>query len=392
MRRSWFAALCATTALMQAVYAAARVMISYRALDLGGSATTVGVLAALYALVPLVAAIPIGRAVDGRFAAAVLRSGSALAVVAVGIVAISGDIVVLAMGSILLGFSNILTMVASQGYVPALSAPGDYDRRFGGLTVWISIGQSIGIPVVGIIASRNASTGVNTTGPLLAMAVFAVVSTAITLMPALRIRKNDDDVSAGQDRQSTTAMLSAAGMRPAVFSSLIILTSMDLMTAYLPVFGEEHGFSVAVVTAILTARSVAAIVSRLLITRLLSVAPRSWLIISGSLCSAIPVAVIPLLPNAWAVTGCLAVAGFFWGLAQPLTMTWVAGLVTPHNRASALSLRLTGNRLGQVIIPVTAGTVAGSVGIASVFFLTAGLLAAAAASTTHALILRSPGR
>ncbi|MCA7022287.1 hypothetical protein, partial [Staphylococcus aureus] len=77
----------------------------------------------------------------------------------------------------------------------------------------------------------------------------------------------DDDVSAGQDRHSTTAMLSAAGMRPAVFSSLIILTSMDLMTAYLPVFGEEHGFSVAVVTAILTARSVAAIVSRLLITR-----------------------------------------------------------------------------------------------------------------------------
>ena len=60
--KSWFVSLCLVTALLQAVYAAVRVMISYRALELGGDGATVGILTALYSLVPLVAAIPIGRA------------------------------------------------------------------------------------------------------------------------------------------------------------------------------------------------------------------------------------------------------------------------------------------------------------------------------------------
>ncbi len=153
--KSWFVSLCLVTALLQAVYAAVRVMISYRALELGGDGATVGILTALYSLVPLVAAIPIGRAVDGRHAAAVLRLGAALSVAAVIVIITSTDLVVLAVGSILLGFGHILTLVSGQGYIPLMSSPDQYDRRFGGLTVWISVGQSIGIPVAGIIASRS---------------------------------------------------------------------------------------------------------------------------------------------------------------------------------------------------------------------------------------------
>jgi hypothetical protein len=42
----------------------------------------------------------------------------------------------------------------------------------------------------------------------------------------------------------------------------------------------------------------------------------------------------------------------------------------------AISLRLTGNRVGQFILPVGAGLVAGSMGVSSVFLGLAGLLAA----------------
>ncbi|AEF40692.1 hypothetical protein [Hoyosella subflava] len=44
-----------------------------------------------------------------------------------------------------------------------------------------------------------------------------------------------------------------------------------------------------------------------------------------------------------------------------------------------------GNRLGQVVIPLTAGAVAGSTGADGVFTLASGLLAGAAASTWSAL-------
>jgi MFS family permease len=377
--------LCATTALIQAVYAAVRMMISYRALELGGNATTVGVLIALYSLVPLAAALPIGRAVDGHHTSRVLRLGTLLAALAVVIIAVSPGLTALAIGSVLLGFSNILTVVASQGYIPTRSQPQHYDRHFGGLTVWVAVGQSIGIPVVGLLASETPPDSIDTGGALAAMVGVAIVSAAISLCPVLRIRQSGSDIRLKRDRQSTATMLRTPGMRPAVFSSLIVLTSMDLMSAYMPVFGSAQGYSVAAVTAILTARSVASIASRLLITRLLQIAPRSWLLVSGSLCSALPILLVPLASNALIVGICLAIAGLFWGLAQPLTMTWVAGLVNPANRASALSLRLTGNRLGQVAIPLAAGALAGTAGTAAVFVLAGGLLVAAAASTYHAL-------
>lgn len=57
-------------------------------------------------------------------------------------------------------------------------------------------------------------------------------------------------------------------------------------------------------------------------------------------------------------------------------MTIVVQLVPEHARASALAVRLTGNRLGQVAAPAAAGLLAGSAGGSSVFWLTSGLLVA----------------
>ena len=45
-----------------------------------------------------------------------------------------------------------------------------------------------------------------------------------------------------------------------------------------------------------------------------------------------------------------------------------------------MSLRLTGNRLGQILIPTTVGIVAGSVGVGAVLAVTAGALGGAALS------------
>jgi predicted MFS family arabinose efflux permease len=55
-------------------------------------------------------------------------------------------------------------------------------------------------------------------------------------------------------------------------------------------------------------------------------------------------------------------------------MTMVVQLVPHHARATALAVRLTGNRVGQVAAPAAAGVVAGSVGVGSVFWLLSAML------------------
>ncbi|MFZ2174091.1 MAG: MFS transporter, partial [Rhodococcus sp. (in: high G+C Gram-positive bacteria)] len=125
---------------------------------------------------------------------------------------------------------------------------------------------------------------------------------------------------------------------------------------------------------------------------LLKRVPRQRLLVSATLCSALPTALLPFVPNPVVMALLLVVAGFFWGAGQPLTMTWVTGLVSDDNRAAALSLRLTGNRLGQVLIPLVAGTVAGIAGTGAIFAVTGGLLGTAAISTWQAVHTRDQCR
>ncbi|MBV6762986.1 MFS transporter [Rhodococcus opacus] len=384
MVKHWFLNVCIATALLQAVYHAVRVLVSYRVLALGGDAVTIGVVTALFSLAPLLVAVRIGRAVDRRHAAAVLRTGVLLTSLGVLVIAVSGDLIVLGLGNVILGFGQILVTVAGQGFITLLSPPGELDRGFAGLTLGVSIGQAVGVPLVGVIAAGSSDGGVVET--TLALTVMGVVAlAAFPFAWPVRERPQPAGSPSPGDRQSVFSMISTTGMRPAVFSSMIVLASVDVVVAYLPVLGHEFGFSVLLVTLLLTARTAASIVSRAFLPWLLTRVPRSRLLVSTTLCSALPTALLPFVPDPAVMALLLVVAGFFWGIGQPLTMTWVAGLVTAANRAAALSLRLTGNRLGQVLIPLAAGAAAGVAGTSSIFVITGGLLGTAAVSTWRAV-------
>jgi MFS family permease len=373
---AWLRPLCATAGLLQAVYIAARVLMTYRVLEVGGGGAAVGALTAAYSLAPLLIAIPIGRLVDGRFLSSTLRIGAVVSVIAVLAIAFADTLAGLAAGSVLLGVGNLLTMVAAQSYIPHHGDHDQFDRRFGTFSLWVSIGQAGGLPVGGAVAS----TGLGTTGALVVMACIAAVATVVTALPGLNTPAAATS-SVTVERQKTSSMLSDSGMRAAIFSSLIVLSSIDLMAAYLPLLGNAKGWTVLTVTIVLTARSVASIVSRMFLPRLLAGVPRRALLVAGTAATALPVAMLPLFGHpAWAVF-LMSIAGFFWGIAQPLTMTWVASSTQPSSRGAALSLRMTGNRLGQVFIPAAAGVMVSGTGIGAVFVTTGALLSIAAAST-----------
>lgn len=383
-RSRWYAHLWASTLLTQAVYNAARMLVSYRVLDLGGDGAALGVITALFSLLPLIVAVPVGRAVDNGRPAGVLRAGVLLTVAALLVIAVSGDLVVLAAGNIMLGFAQILVTVAGQGFIPLLSQPNQIDRRFAGWALATSIGQTAGLPVAGLVASASSgSDAVATTAGLLALAGMS----ALAVPSALRMPVVGSAARAAQqgEPQSVPAMLGTAGMRPAMFSSLVVLTSMDVLAAFLPVIGQQHGFSVLLVTALLTVRTGAAIVSRMFLPALLRRVHRRWMLLASTLCSAAPMALIPLVPHPIVIGAFLVLVGLLWGVGQPLTMSWVVSLVTERSRASALSLRLTGNRLGQVLVPLGAGAIAGVAGAGSVFLVTAALLGTSGGLTWRAI-------
>lgn len=377
-RPSWFTCLVLVSILSHAVLNGVRTLISYRAISLGGDALSVGIITAAFAVLPLMVALPIGRAVDRGHGIRALRWGLLLTVVAVALAATSNQLSILALASALLGFGQILHTIACQSLIPLWSPPDSMDRRFGQLTLGVSIGQFLGFPLAGVVATLTNDTttsGVETGTALLVFTAVAAAAVPLAFLfrPATREKRSRRDQAA--TRQSPLTILGQRGMKPAMYSSMTVLSGLDLLTAYLPLLGDQLGLSVGVVTTLLTLRAVASVLSRIALPLLLRRLGRRPLIISATLASAIPMALVPLTTDAVALGVAMLVIGFFWGIGQPLTMVWVTAVSHRDNRASALAIRLAGNRVAQFAVPLGAGAVAGATGVGVIFYLTGALLA-----------------
>ncbi|HUQ78488.1 MAG TPA: MFS transporter [Patescibacteria group bacterium] len=366
--RAWFALLLVMATLLQAATAVARPMASYRALQIGMDPGSLGFVAAAFAIAPVVFALSIGRRID-RWGPFVFLLGSTIVMVVASIglaLADSAPLLLLVIG--MLGLGQLVFVVADQTLVGSRTPSGAYDSRFGSLSFVASLGQLIGPAAAGLIAADGSPEG--TSRALLFGAVLSIA--AIPLAIRLWQRDPGPAVPAPSIRPVAPGVLSILrmpGMGPAMLASLTVLATMDVITVYLPALGEERGLSVATVGALLAIRAGASMASRLFLGRLVDVVGRERLLVGSLGVAAVSVIVLPFVPLPLAFV-VMAIAGTTLGIGQPMTMSWVAARATEAARGTAMSLRLLGNRVGQVVIPLAAGSVAAVTG-------TAGVLAAA---------------
>ena len=85
-------------------------------------------------------------------------------------------------------------------------------------------------------------------------------------------------------------------------------------------------------------------------------------------------ATIPLTTNVAVLAIQMALLGLGLGLGQPLTLAWVAATSPANAMGTAVAVRLTGNRLAQLVAPIMLGAMAGPAGVAAVFLALAALL------------------
>ena len=354
----------------------ARPVTSYRLLALGAGPGAVGLVAASFALVPLFVAIPLGRFADRR-GGPLLAVGGSLQALACLLLAVGKTALALGVASAVLGLGHLALALGVQEVIARESDSERHDEHFGLLTAGVSLGQLIGPVLGGALLGANADLS-STTIALLVAACVAAGATWSALL-ADRTRPALDAARVGSRQGSVRAILSTPGVAAGIFASVAVLSAADVFTAYMPVLGEERGIAPSVIGVILGVRAAASIASRVGIRRLVEVVGRSRLIAVSALAAAAAFAALTTVSNVW-IMGLLAVVvGFGLGFGQPLSMTIVVQLVPAHARATALAVRLTGNRLGQVAAPAAAGLLAGNGGTKPVFLLLTGSLGLSAA-------------
>lgn len=369
--RGWLLRLVIAFSFAQGAVSMARPAVSYRALALGADERAIGVIAGVYALLPLFVAVPLGRRTDQGRCAPLLPIGVVLIAGGCALSGVANSLLAMAAWSGVMGLGHLCFVIGAQSIVARQSAPHEQDRNFGHFTIGASLGQLVGPIAAGALIGGRDMAGTSALALLVAGAGAAV---AFTSLWRIEHRTSAKSRTPQGERVPVHRILRTRGVPAGIFISLAVLSATDILTAYLPVVGEHRGIPPSVIGLLLSLRAAATIACRLVITPMLRLLGRAALLTSTCLLAAALCAGIAVPVPVWALAVILAALGFCLGVGQPLSMTTVVQAAPPDARSTALALRLTGNRLGQVAAPAAAGLVAGVAGVAAPFVMLGALL------------------
>ncbi|MDR1188243.1 MAG: MFS transporter [Bifidobacteriaceae bacterium] len=409
--------------LIQFVVWGLRPAASYHALSLGTRAADLTILAAAFALPALVIAIPAGRLTD--------RWGPRFSMVAGGVVCLaataliwwqSASVVWLCVGLGGAGIGLLTATTGQQTLVMHRCAPGRADAAFGLYTVFVSLGQLAGPAVMGVMTGPDGDPRFS--GIVAVEVGGSALLAAVALMPAgsglgrgsaraatgrgaVRAAVGREAVSGGgsaagrvvvsgrgmgsgrevvagreagptkRERMTVLGILRMPGMLPAVVASSLALASIDALYTYLPAIGEARGLSAGTVSAALMVFGFMAMASRVSLGVITRAVGRRRTLVVGCAVSAGVLVLMGAPLWLWAMFVCVGLFGFMSGMVQPLTMSWTSDLAPEQVRGTVTSLRMLGNRVGQVGVPVVSGAVMTLVGAAGAFVLSGVTMAAA---------------
>jgi MFS family permease len=360
-------------------------MLSYQAIDLGANGIGLGVIATSYALLPVVVSFGLGRRVDRDGPFRYVIAGNLIFAAGIVVALIATNLPLLYVSAAVVGLGQLMTVLAQQA-VPAYAKPEHRDRAFGRFTSAAAVGTIVGPLLAGFAASAFADrTGWSEATIGLLVGLLLCV---LGLPAALGVRRlaldEDRPPMLGPSRDVVRQIVRTGGMWQALLAGAIVLTAVDLLSAFLPLWANDRGVSIETVGLLLGLRGMSTLASRLGSNRMIRVIGRRAMLVGSLVAAAAGLAVLPLVTLAGAVV-VMVVLGVGLGLAQPLTMSWVSIVAAPGTSGAALGIRLAANRVAQATVPAAVAAAAGGSGANGVFWGTATLLFGA-----FATLLRAP--
>ncbi|MBF6673514.1 MFS transporter [Glutamicibacter halophytocola] len=378
----WLVILIATGLLSQTALNLVRPVTTYKLISFGSGSFTVGAVTAAYAILPLFTAMMLGR-VSSR-----IRRIRFLMVAGVGLIAVGGlginlapNALAVALASAVLGLGHLMFTIGGQSSIARYFPDSDLDKGFGWFTAAYAAGQFIGPLIAGMVLGSGTDAVSAERIADISLSLWIGMGAALLAVPFLlpnwqpRVSKSVSAASPERSSASIGSVLRIKGMASHIFASMTLLSMLDILTAFLPLVAEKHNVTPAAVGVLLAIRGCASVVSRLFIPKLSAHFERRDLLVTSLYVAGVSIALAPVFIDVlWASGLALLIGGFFLGLGQPMTMTMISTSVPPVDRGAALAVRLMGNRLGQVALPVISSTVAAGLGPAGAVWFCCALL------------------
>jgi MFS family permease len=345
-------------------YIGSKVVVSLYALQLGASQATVGVLAAFYALVPLILGVYTGRLADTRGMRLPLMIGAVITAVAMATGFIWRDLAGLIAVSVLMGGGFVFFNVSIQTLVGAIGKPEQRPRNF----AWLSIGYSMS----SLIGPVFAGFSIDHAGHPLTFLFFSFFPLIpIALLTFKRdLARVEVNRHAGK-KGSPMELLRDPPLRRLIIISGLSVASSELFAFYVPVFTHQIGLSATTTGTILGSYAFAVLLTRFMLGPLTRRLRPDQIMFGFLLVAAVAFAVFPFFRSAYALMAVAFMIGIGVGCTQPLLMSTSFDKSPPGRTGEVTGLRLTANNVARVVMPLLSGALGAAFGASPVFWLNA---------------------
>jgi predicted MFS family arabinose efflux permease len=361
--------------LTHTVFTSARMIGSLYALANGASTFTVGVLMALFALVPMLIAVRAGRWLDAVGPRRPLAAGAAVLGVGAVMPALFpyavADIAPLLVGAALIGTGS---MLIQQTTIHIVGSRADPTRRAADFSL-----MAVGASVAGLIGPVASGLLIDFAGHRTAFAtltLLTVANGALLYLHRAQLPSRSSPPGRAEPRP-TFELLSLPDVRNVLVAVALISMSWDLQTFMMPVHGTAVGLSASEIGLVLGAFAVATFAVRLAMP-FVSRRLREWQVLTFTLfTSALAFVLMPWFGSVLPLAACSFLLGLGLGAAYPNVMSLLHGRSPEGRVGEALGLRHLIMNSSHVLLPLVFGAAGSVLGARVVYLLMAAVLVAA---------------
>ena len=358
--------------LSHMVFVSARMTASLYALANEASTFTVGVILALFSLVPMLISVRVGRWVDAigprrpTLIGALLILGGALLPSAFSYAA--ADLAPVLVAASLIGAGSALMMLCVQQVIGERADPERRPVAF----AWFAMGASVsgfsGPVLSGMLIDHFGHRAAFAASAVIALLALALVWANRGLMPS---RHRDVEPSPPMHPMELFRLVE---LRHLLVATALISMSWDLQSFVIPVHGTQVGLSASEIGFVLGCFALATFVIRLAMP-VLSRHFSEWQVLTFTLfCAALAFGLFPFFSSGPPMMAIAFLLGLGLGAAQPNIMSLVHRESPAGKVGEVLGVRSTIIHTNQVVLPLVFGAFGSVLGAAAMFWMMAALV------------------
>lgn len=338
-----------------------KVLVALYASDLGADLFSIGLLASLYGLFPLLLAVYAGKVSDRfgvRWPMALGSLGLALGLL---LPFLTRSLYILYLSPAVIGLGHIFFQVSMHNLIGSMGDAHARVRNFGL--------YSLGGATSGFLGPLAAGFGVDHFGApqsYLALSGLALLSGLCMLF----YRGMAPPRAAAEPRgdQRVMDLVANASLRRVLITSGVILAGIDLYTFYFPIYGRSIGLSASAIGIVLSMQAMAFFVVRVLMPHLVKRSSEETVLTWSLYVAGATYLLFPLFHDMLILMAISFILGLSLGCGQPLSIILTYNRAPAGRSGEALGARITVNKFTQVAIPLIFGTLGASFGLLPVFW------------------------